>query len=525
MRVLAGGMSAYARRFGGRTALTTGAGSQTFAELVTAGHRFGDGLRSMGIRPGDRVAVLSHNRAEVVQCWLGLEAHGFVRVVLHSHFDMGLHADLIDRTEARVVVFDTRFGAQLSAYKALLGSVRVFVAIGDDPPDWAVPFASVQAAGSPDDPGIDLDEDDPVCVQPTTGTTGTPKPWTFTHRSWRGWVQQNLYHLDTFAPDLPSVGPQDVNLHVHALQWASGAQTLYPYLLRGARTVLLDDEVFDPGVVVDTIIGEGVTGVLLPAPMLTPVLDLVEARGGIPHQLRRLVIFFATPELLRRTTELLGPVWCHGFGSTEQGAVTTRLLAHEAMNGHPGLLSSVGRPASPFLEVAIMDERGEPVAPGEVGEIVVRSAMSDSGYWGSPDRTADAFFADGWFRPLDLGYLDDDGFLYYVDRAKDRIVTAAGVVYPHLVEEAVLRHPAVAGCGVVGLDTAHGREVVAAVRLKAGSVNTTELVEEIATAARPGLRPHERPHRIVVMTDLPTVLGGAKVRRDLLRERLESVST
>jgi acyl-coenzyme A synthetase/AMP-(fatty) acid ligase len=332
-------------------------------------------------------------------------------------------------------------------------------------------------------------------------------------------IDQNLHHVDTFAPGLEPVGPSDVVLHAHALQWATGFQLLYPYLVRGARTVLVDDSDFDPAHVLDVIVSEGVTGLLLPAPMLDPILDLIELHGGIDHHLRRLVVFFATPEILERTAVLLGPVWCHGFGSTEQGAVTTRLLASDVAE-NPERVSSVGRPASPFFEVAIVDDAGRRVPTGRLGEIVVRSAMSIGHYWGMPDRTADAFLPGDWFRPADVGYLDEDGFLYYVDRAADSIPTSSGSVYPHAVEAAVLKHPAVANCGVVGLGD---DRVVAAVVLKEGFADDHVLREDIDRTAAPGLFPHERPE-ILVVDELPCVLGGAKVQRAVLRERLAAGS-
>src|SRR5262249_54967495 len=159
-------------------------------------------------------------------------------------------------------------------------------------------------------------------------------------RSWHAVVDQNLHHLDTFGAG--AVDGEDVNLHFHPIQWASGFQTLYPYLLRGARSVLADDAVFDPAALVETIVAERVTGMLMPAPMLAAVLDEIEARGGIEHAITRMVIFFATPELLARATQVLGPVWAHGFGSSEQGAVTTRLLAAEVAE-RPERIASVGR--------------------------------------------------------------------------------------------------------------------------------------------------------------------------------------
>ena len=182
-----------------------------------------------------------------------------------------------------------------------------------------------------------------MLLQLTSGTTGNPKAWVKTYRSWQPVINHNLHHFDTFGPGVPPIGPDDVNLHFHPIQWASGFQTLYPYYVRGARSVLLDDEAFDPGVLLDTIAGEQVTGVFMPGPLLTPVLDEIETRGGFAHRLRRMVVFFGNPDQLDRTTRLLGPIWAHGFGSTEQGAITTRLLPHEAEERRERI-KSVGRP-------------------------------------------------------------------------------------------------------------------------------------------------------------------------------------
>lgn len=498
-------------------ALTSEAGTLSFRELSARANRLGSGLRRLGLDVGDRVGVLSHNRAEVVEAWLGCEAHGLVRVVLHSHFDMPVHVDTLSHVGASAVIFDTRFAAAVAEQRSNLPDVRLWVAIGPDAPTWSVSYEQVIADGSAEPARLDVDEDDPVFIQLTTGTTGKPKPWVFTHRSWRGWIRQNLLHLDTFHDHGPAVGPDDVNLHIHALQWATGAQTLYPYLLRGARTVMVDDSSFEPSVIVDTIKREGVTGVLVPGPMLPPILDEIESRSEFGHRLRRVVIFFATPELLTRAGDVLGPVWCHGFGSTEQGAVTTRLRCADATS--PQRLESVGRPGSPFLEIALVDPDGKHLPAGQVGEIVVRSEMSNSTYWNLPERTDAAFLPGGWFRPEDIGYQDEDGFLYYLDRAKDQIDTDDGVVYPHLVESVVLRHPAVANCGAVGLDIDGHRAVVVAVTLKPDTDDPGRTADQIREMAAQDLD-RGLPERVIVVDELPTVLGGAKVQREVLRDRL-----
>ncbi len=525
MRVEAGWLSRMAALwFGESTALTAVVGDRTvremtFTELNAEGNRFGSGMLELGVERGDRVGVLTYNVPAIFPIWLGSEKHNLVRTVLHTHFGMDDHLWSLNHIEASALVFDTRFTGDVEAYRDKLTTVRHFVAIGPNTPDWATSYDDVIAAGSPDEPHLDVDEDAPCFLQLTSGTTGHPKPWIKTYRSWQAVIDHNMHHFDTFGPGVPPVGTDDVNLHFHALQWAAGFQTLYPYIIRGARSVLLDDETFDPAVVVDTMLREGVTGTFTPAPLWGPILEEVERRGGIDHTLRRVVIFFGSADQLDRTTDLLGPVWSHGFGSTEQGAITTRLVPGD-LEGHPERRHSVGRPGGPFFEIAIKDTDGNTLGPRQTGEICVRSAMSLGSYWGLEELTARASFPGDWFRPSDLGYLDEDGYLYYSDRAGDTIVTAHGAVYPHLVEAAIVRHDAVANCGVVGLGEEGSQELVAGVLLRHGLQGSPELAAEIQSSVESALKDYERPSRILFRDELPTVLGGAKVQRSQLREQL-----
>jgi acyl-CoA synthetase (AMP-forming)/AMP-acid ligase II len=521
MRVEAGALvRTAAQYFGPRVALAAGPTQLSFTELNELANRVGSALVDLGVARGDRVGVLAYNTPEVVATWFGCEKHNLVRTILHSHIAMDSHVWALNHVAASALIFDTRFAADIERHKHELGTVRHFVAIGPGCPDWATPFARLGSAGSAEEPRLDVDEDAPCFLQLTSGTTGRPKAWVKTYRSWQAVINHNLIHLDTFGPGVPPIGPDDVSLHFHPIQWASGFQTFYPYYVRGARSVLLDDEVFSPGAVLDSIGTERVTGVFMPGPLLTPVLDEVEARGGATHRLRRMVVFFATPGLLDRATRLLGPVWAHGFGSTEQGAITTRLLPHETEERR-GRIASVGRPGSPFLELAVVDESGKRLGAGQQGEIVARSAMSLGEYWAAPELTAQAFFANNWFRTRDVGYLDEDGFLYYMGRAADRIFTAHGTVHPHLVEDVILDHGSVFLCGVVGLGEPGDEEVVAGVQVKPGVLPSEQLADEILQqAAR--LPEHERPARVIFVDDMPTVLGGAKVQRQGLRKRLQA---
>ena len=178
MRVEAGALvRTTAARFGSRPALTSAAGSMSFTELNQAANQVGSALHDLGVQRGDRVGVLAYNTPEVVTAWLGFEKHNLVRAVLHSHFTMDAHVASLNHIEASAMVFDTRFTDQVEAARPQLTTVRHFVAIGPDTPAWAQPFAELQAAGRPDDPYLDVDEDAPCFLQLTSGTTGHPKAW------------------------------------------------------------------------------------------------------------------------------------------------------------------------------------------------------------------------------------------------------------------------------------------------------------------------------------------------------------
>jgi acyl-coenzyme A synthetase/AMP-(fatty) acid ligase len=141
-----------------------------------------------------------------------------------------------------------------------------------------------------------------------------------------------------------------------------------------------------------------------------------------------------------------------------------------------------------------------------------------------PDQTAAASFLNGWFRSFDLGYLDEDGYLYFVGRATDTIRTQAGNVHPHRVEEALFHHEAVANGAVVGLGEPGDQQIVAAVQLKPGWAETPELAGTILGAVRASLPQHERPTRVIFVAELPTILGGAKVQREVLRDQLTAIA-
>jgi acyl-coenzyme A synthetase/AMP-(fatty) acid ligase len=151
--------------------------------------------------------------------------------------------------------------------------------------------------------------------------------------------------------------------------------------------------------------------------------------------------------------------------------------------------------------------------------------MSQGAYWGMPERSAASYFPGDWFRSGDVGHIDDEGFLFYADRAGDTIrLNDGSAVYPHMVEAALLSHEVVANCGVVGIEEDLTVRIVGVVQLKPGLSASEETVAAIHAAVRAALPAEQAPHRIVIVEELPTVLGGAKVQRAVLRERLQGIA-
>jgi acyl-CoA synthetase (AMP-forming)/AMP-acid ligase II len=510
--------------YGDATAFVYRDRSMSFRDINRRANLLGSGLLARGLSHGDRVGVLAFNTLEVVECWFGMEKHNLVRAVLHTHFPIEVHAGSLREIGARALVFDAALAEQVASIREQISGVALFVCIGpsDRCPVWATPYEAIIAAGTDAEPRIQLDEDTPVHIQYTSGTTGVPKPWVMTNRSWQFVIETNYSHFNTAIEQ--SLSRDDVNMHFHPLQWASGFQTLYPYFIHGCKSVLVDDREFIPDEVLRTIEAHRVSGTFIPGPHLIQLLDCPTLSAYDYSSLRRVVLFFVNTDLIDRARRVFGECMISGFGSTEQGAVTARLTPREYrqfLATDPRRCEAMGRPASPFVEIRIVDNEGREVAPGELGEIVVRSPMSTSSYWERPDLTRDAFLPDDWFRPGDIGWMDPEGYLYYGDRAKDRIQSAGGdIVYPHAVESVLLQHGSVANAGVVGIPDGDGEKVVACILVKSPDVRTDQVIEELVVACRDQLRPAEVPERIVFVDDLPTVLGGAKVQRSELRARL-----
>jgi long-chain acyl-CoA synthetase len=385
-----------------------------------------------------------------------------------------------------------------------------------------ISFAELVAdPGEPGMPESPVDEDDVLAILYTSGTTGKPKGATVSHRQAIANVQNIIVMgvaqaMRGTPPPEAEAGLQSCSLLVVPLFHVTGClSTMMLAYATGGKVVLMPVGKFDPDVAMQTIEKEQVTAIggvptimwrILESPNLDQY-DLTTVKrasyGGAP----------AAPELVERIERVfphMRRTLTTAYGLTETASVAT---AHGGDDyfAHPG---SVGR-AAPTVELRVVDERDRDAASGERGEILIKGpTVMAHGYWRRPDAN-EAAFTDGWFRTGDIGYLDPDGFLYLVDRAKDMIIRGGENVYCVEIEHTLFDHPDVVDAAVVGV--AHktlGEEVKAVVQLRPGSTTTAE---DLRDFCRERLANFKVPEYVELRDEpLPRNPAG-KVLKNLLR--------
>ena len=481
-------------------------------------------LARLGVRRGDRVALVSANLPEWVITWWACAVLGATLVPLNAWWKAEeLEFGLRD-SGSKVLIGDARRVALVRDRIASLPELQhVFVING--PADAAAAARSfAELIDDPGDPGMPespIDEDDVLAILYTSGTTGKPKGATVSHRQAIANVQNIIVMgvaqaMRGTPPPEAEAGLQSSSLLVVPLFHVTGClSTMMLSYATGAKVVLMPVGRFDPDVAMETIEREQVTAIggvptimwrILESPNLDKY-DLTSVKrasyGGAP----------AAPELVERIERVfphMRKTLTTAYGLTETASVAT---AHGGDDyfAHPG---SVGR-AAPTVELRVVDTRGRDAPAGERGEIWIKGpTVMAHGYWNRPDANA-AAFTDGWFHTGDIGYLDADGFLYLVDRAKDMIIRGGENVYCVEIENALFDHPDVVDAAVVGV--AHrtlGEEVKAVVQLRSGSATTAE---DLRNWCRERLANFKVPEYVELRDEpLPRNPAG-KVLKNLLR--------
>ncbi|MFZ3559821.1 acyl-CoA synthetase [Streptomyces sp. BH055] len=478
-----------ARKTPHRTALIHDGTAYSYADLHDRTTRLAHALRAQGVRRGDRVAYLGANHPSYLETLFAAGTLGAVFVPLN-----------------------TRLSTPELAYQLRDSGAKALLYTGDREPAESLPAPlTIEAAGSgyedllasaPSDPIDEAVAGDDLClIMYTSGTTGRPKGAMLTHANLTWNAVNVLVDHDLIADEVALVSAP--LFHTAGLNMLT-----LPVLLKGGTCVLVAS--FDPAETFDLIHRHGVTfmfGVPTMFDLLTrqpawPTADLSTLRiltcGGAP-----------VPPPLIAAYQQRGLTFLQGYGMTEAAPGTLFLDAEHAVSK----AGSAGVPHF-FSDVQVVGPDLTPVGVGETGEVVVRGPHVMPGYWGLPTET-EAAFSDGWFRTGDAARVDTDGYVTIVDRFKDMIISGGENIYPAEIEAALLAHPDVAECAVIGVPDAKWGEVPRAVVVPAAGA--TPDPSDLLASLTPHLARYKIPKSLVLTHELPRTASG-KLLKSRLRE-------
>jgi fatty-acyl-CoA synthase len=486
--------------------LTTDGVTLTYADVQDLSRRIAAALSADGVRPGSSVAILSANDPIAFSCVLGISRAGAVWCPINPRNEAAENRELLDLFDCELVIFQAAFGPLVDKIRGELPNVRTWVCL-DASFDWALTWDDF--VGRDDATGLPADEacvDDLALIVGTGGTTGRPKG-----------VMISGANLETMAAmtliGYPFHG-RPTYLALAPMTHAAGV-LCFPVLSLGGEIVIMRKP--DVHQFLSLIERHRITHTFLPP----TVIYLVLADPALDDtDLSSLQCFWygAAPMSVTRLEEALtriGPVMAQLFGQTEAPMMISMLPPDEHFLPDGSVarnrLASAGRPA-PLVTVAVMDDDGVVLPRGERGEIVVRSSLVMAGYYKNASATEEAG-KFGWHHTGDVGYLDEDNYLYIVDRAKDMIISGGFNVYSTEVEQALMTHASVRDCAVVGLpDEKWGERVVAVVQpASSESIDTDELIAFVK--ARIGSV--KAPKQVWIWDDLPRSRVGKIVKPEI----------
>ncbi len=493
--------------------LTMGDVDLSYAEVQRLSHRIARGLQRAGIVPGDKVAVLSGNDATAFGCVFGLSRAGAVWCPVNPRNEAAENRFVLDAFDCAALFFHGSYEAMVEQMRAGLPKVRVFVCI-DRPGAWA-PSLQQWLEGASDAPIEIAPLDELALIAGTGGTTGQPKG-----------VMLSARNLETMSAltlmGYPFEGRPSY-LALAPLTHAAGV-LCFPVLALGGRVVIMPKP--DLTDFLTLIERHRITHTFLPPTLIYMLLEHPRL-AATKRDLLQCFWYGAAPISAARLEEALskiGPVMAQLFGQTEAPMMISMMAPREHFNADGSVatqrLASAGRPA-PLVQVATMNAEGTLLPRGEIGEIVVRGSLVMMGYYKDAAATAEAG-RFGWHHTGDIGRIDEDGFLYIVDRAKDMIISGGFNVYSVEVEQALLQHPDVQDCAVIGLpDAKWGEKVVAVLQLHAGRSADPAQIQAFVKARIGSVK---APKVVETWPDLPRSKVGKVLKKDIRAELLKRLA-
>ena len=479
----------------------------TFSEFNARVNSLIHALQTMGVKKGDVIGILSWSCLGFVEVYGAAMKGGFIASPFNPRLREQELEYIINYSEANVLFVGSELVEMANKLRPHLPKVKNFISLEASVPDMICHHGLVTTY-SKAEPDVQIDGDDPTSIIYTSGTTGLPRGTLYTHRCF----------IDDSKTLVMNMGlqPGHKRVQITPLFHIAGNTHFRSSLYIGGCNIIV--KFFDPAATLQIIQDERATHMDIVPTHLAAMLNVPDLNkydisslqflwyGGSPMPL----------EVLKKGMKVFGPIVAQGYGQSESGPA----ISHLSREDHNVLdrpekeqrkLRSAGRPDI-GVQVRILDEKGNDVEPGDVGEIIVRSNHIMVEYWHKPEETSKTL-VNGWVHTGDMGYYDDEGYIYIADRKKDMIISGGENVYPREVEDVLYQHPAVLEAAVIGVPDPYWVEKVHAVVVTKKGVSTT--AEELTAFCKKRIAGYKTPKTVEFVDSLSKNPAGKILKREL----------
>jgi acyl-CoA synthetase (AMP-forming)/AMP-acid ligase II len=484
----------------------------TFSQLNERVNRLANGLMKLGVKKGERVALIQVNCNQCVETYFAVAKMGAIYLPLNFRAKEKELAYMLNTAEATAVIIGERYVPMIKSIQPECKSLKYLITLEKKHDDMLY-YEDIIENSPPDDVFTEIDDHDTTILMYTAGTTGFPKGVMLSHTSFSSYMLENVTPADPEA--------SESNILTVPLYHVAGIQAMMAAIY-GGRTLVMERQ-FEPEEWMTLVETEKANRAMMVPTMLKQLLDHPNFKK---HDLSSLKVItygaapMPLPVIRKALEEFPGVSFINAFGQTETASTITALGPEDhVLTGTPEeierklqRLASIGKPMSD-TEMKVVDEDGKKLGPGEVGEILARGPRVMSGYWKDEEKTAKTIDKDGWVHTGDVGYVDEDGYYFLSGRSSDMIIRAGENISPEELENAIREYPKVEDVAVIGVpDETWGEEPRAVVIPKKGEKPTEE---EIMEWCREKLASFKRPRSVVFVDALPRNPMGKLVKREI----------